>query len=210
MSVVRRVIPADNGCLFNAVGYVLGGHSRSEVDRLRHLIAETVFNDPETYNEAFLGKQPEDYTMWILMADSWGGAIELSILCKHYHTVIAVCDIQSSQIVPFGESEGYNDIAYIIYDGIHYDALALCLEQGAPEECDVTVFPRRGREAESTEAQVRAFMAREKSARKFTDTSKFDLQCLVCGSGLVGQKGAIDHASKTGHTNFAQVGSGGI
>ena len=42
------------------------------------------------------------------------------------------------------------------------------------------------------------------AARKFTDTAKFDLRCLVCQCGLVGEKGAMEHAKKTGHTNFSE------
>lgn len=43
--VVRRVIPSDNSCLFNAVGYVME-HDRHKAAALRKVIADTVASDP--------------------------------------------------------------------------------------------------------------------------------------------------------------------
>lgn len=43
--VVRRVIPSDNSCLFNAVGYVME-HDRHKAAALRQVIADTVSGDP--------------------------------------------------------------------------------------------------------------------------------------------------------------------
>ena len=40
--------------------------------------------------------------------------------------------------------------------------------------------------------------------KKFTDTGKFTIRCLVCQRGLVGEKEAIEHAQGTGHTNFSE------
>ncbi|KAG0469611.1 hypothetical protein HPP92_016311 [Vanilla planifolia] len=63
--VVRRVIPSDNSCLFNAVGYVMD-HDKHRAQELRQVIAMTVASDPIKYNEAFLGKPNEIYCAWIL------------------------------------------------------------------------------------------------------------------------------------------------
>ncbi|KAB2615653.1 ubiquitin thioesterase OTU1-like [Pyrus ussuriensis x Pyrus communis] len=86
--VVRRVIPSDNGCLFNAVGYVMD-HDQKKAPELRQVIAATVASDPTKYSEAFLGKSNEEYCAWILDSEKWGERVML------------------------------------IYDGLHYDALAL-------------------------------------------------------------------------------------
>ena len=43
---------------------------------------DTVAGDPEEYTEAFLGKPNAEYCAWILNPQSWGGAIELSILAR--------------------------------------------------------------------------------------------------------------------------------
>ncbi|KAL9995401.1 putative ubiquitinyl hydrolase 1 [Helianthus debilis subsp. tardiflorus] len=53
-SIVRRVIPSDNSCLFNVVGYVMD-HDKNKAPELRHVIAATVASDPTKYSEAFLG-----------------------------------------------------------------------------------------------------------------------------------------------------------
>lgn len=50
-----------------------------------------------TYNDGFLGQENEDYQAWILDKKHWGGAIELSILSKHYGRVIAAYDIQTKR-----------------------------------------------------------------------------------------------------------------
>ncbi len=42
--------------------------------------------------------------------------------------------------------------------------------------------------------------------KKFTDTARFTLQCMICYEGLTGQQAAVAHAQKTGHTNFGEVG----
>lgn len=51
-----------------------------------------------TYNDGFLGQENEDYQAWILDKKHWGGAIELSILSKHYGRVIAAYDIQTKRV----------------------------------------------------------------------------------------------------------------
>jgi ubiquitin thioesterase OTU1 len=52
--------PCVCSCLFNAVGYVME-HTRTKASELRSLIAAVVASDPETYNEAFLGKPNDEY-----------------------------------------------------------------------------------------------------------------------------------------------------
>ncbi|KAI3825800.1 hypothetical protein L1987_07446 [Smallanthus sonchifolius] len=70
-SIVRRVIPSDNSCLFNAVGYVMD-HGKNKAAELRQVIAATVASDPTKYSESFLGKPNEEYCAWILNLDKWG------------------------------------------------------------------------------------------------------------------------------------------
>ncbi|TXG67790.1 hypothetical protein EZV62_009065 [Acer yangbiense] len=108
--VARRVIPSDNSCLFNAVGYVMD-HDKNKAPELRQVIAATVVSDPIKYSEAFLGKPNEEYCSWILDSEKWGGAIELSMLADYYGREIAV--------------KKYSERVMLIYDGLHYDALAV-------------------------------------------------------------------------------------
>lgn len=46
------------------------------------MICEAVRADPDTYTEGFLEKDPAKYCRWISDPSCWGGAIELSVLCR--------------------------------------------------------------------------------------------------------------------------------
>ena len=92
---------------------------------LRKIIANTVAKNPGHYNLVFLGRSNEDYQQWICNEQSWGGAIELAILSEHFEVEFAVVNIQAKSICVFGEDKNYANRVYLIYDGIHYDALHL-------------------------------------------------------------------------------------
>jgi len=202
--LVRRVIPADNSCLFAAVAHAMEGSAgrRVRADGLRRIVAEAVKADGGLmYGEAVLGQPVEAYMKWIMQDSSWGGGIELAILADHYGVELTALDVQSLRVDAFGSGKGYANRALVLYDGIHYDLIVRQLFDGAPEELDVSVFLS---DDESVLSEARALAAEAQSARKFTDTSAFTLRCLVCQCGLVGENGALEHAKKTGHTNFAE------
>lgn len=201
--VIRRVVAANNHCLFTSLGYVLEDHNRDAGLKLRQVIADVVKSDPETYNAVFLDQSNEDYVKFILNPESWGGAIELSILCKYYQTEIAAVDVQSLRTDVYGQGEGYPERVLLLYDGIHYDPLALTFDASLPEECDVTVFSV---DDDYVMAKARAVAEAAQKKKKFTDTARFTLQCMICYEGLTGQQAAVAHAQKTGHTNFGEVG----
>jgi ubiquitin thioesterase OTU1 len=76
----RRAVPADNSCLFNAVGYVCqGDRALSSGPLLRGLVADTVLSaaGSEEYTTAVLDRPPAEYAAWIRDESHWGGAIEL-------------------------------------------------------------------------------------------------------------------------------------
>lgn len=83
-------------------------------------------SDPTKYSEAFLGKSNEEYCTWILDSEKWGGAIELSILADYYGREIAAYDIQTTRCDLYGQEKKYSERVMLIYDGLHYDALAVC------------------------------------------------------------------------------------
>uniref|UniRef100_A0A7C9CMC8 Ubiquitin thioesterase OTU n=1 Tax=Opuntia streptacantha TaxID=393608 RepID=A0A7C9CMC8_OPUST len=202
--IVRRVIPSDNSCLFNAVGYVME-HDKHKAPELRQVIAATVSSDPVKYNEAFLGKPNEEYTSWILNSEKWGGAIELAILSDYYGREIAAYDIQTTRCDLYGQDRNYNERVMLIYDGLHYDALAMSPFEGAPEEFDQTIFAvRSDRTIGPVEGLALNFVKEQHRQRKFTDTANFTLRCGVCQIGVKGQKEAVAHAQATGHANFQE------
>ncbi|GAB4820059.1 hypothetical protein N2152v2_007105 [Parachlorella kessleri] len=202
-AVVRRVIASDNSCLFNAVGYVME-HTRAKAPALRRLIAQQVAADPFEWNEAVLGKPADEYCSWIQQPDKWGGAIELSILSKHYQREIAAFDIQTKRVDIYGQDGGYAERALVIYDGLHYDALAVAAHQGASEASDVTVLPSSGDRTDEVMAAAAQLVAKAHEMRQFTDTAHFTLRCGICQLGFKGEKEAVAHAKETGHTNFSE------
>lgn len=90
---------------------------------MRKVIASEVSKDLQTFNPAYLGKTNEEYCEWILRTESWGGAIEVSILSEFYGFEIAVVDVINGIINHFGEDKKYGVRAFLLYDGIHYDPL---------------------------------------------------------------------------------------
>ncbi|KAG7015196.1 Ubiquitin thioesterase OTU1, partial [Cucurbita argyrosperma subsp. argyrosperma] len=186
-TVLRRVIPSDNSCLFNAVGYVMD-HDKGKATELRQVIAATVASDPTRYSEAFLGKPNEEYCAWILDSEKWGGAIELSILSEYYGREIAAYDIQTTRCDLYGQEKKYSERVLLIYDGLHYDALVMSPFEGAPEEFDQTIFSvNRDRSIGPIEEQALHFVKEQQRKRSFTDAANFTLRCGVCQIGVIGQ-----------------------
>ena len=202
--ITRRVVPADNSCLFAAVAHAMHGNAgrRERADGLRQVVAGAVRADPIQFSEAMLGQDPDAYCAWITRHDTWGGHIELAILSKHFGVEIAAFDIQTTRVDLYGQGEEYPTRILLLYDGVHYDLLVKTLFDGAPEELDVSVFDAHTVDVAMVEAH--SLVAEQHGLRKFTDTSKFTLRCLVCQKGLVGEAGALEHAKSTGHANFCE------
>lgn len=200
--LARRVVPADNSCLFTSVYYVVEGgvYDPACAPEMRSLIAQIVSGDPTAYSEAVLGKTNEEYCLWIKRNDTWGGAIELSILSKFYHCEICVVDTQTVRVDRFGEDAGYHNRVLLIYDGIHYDPLQM--EMPGSDAPPQTIFSTSD---DIILAQALELADEARRKRQFTDVNRFSLRCMVCQTGLVGQKEARKHAKETGHTNFGEV-----
>ncbi|XP_041504322.1 ubiquitin thioesterase OTU1 [Microtus oregoni] len=200
--LTRTAVPADNSCLFTSVYYVVEGGVLNPgcAPDMRRLIAQIVASNPDLYSEAILGKTNEEYCEWIKRDDTWGGAIEISILSKFYQCEICVVDTQTVRIDRFGEDAGYTKRVLLIYDGIHYDPLQRNFPD--PDTPPLTIFSSND-DIVLVQALELADEARRK--RQFTDVNRFTLRCMVCQKGLTGQAEARDHARETGHTNFGEV-----
>lgn len=72
-----------------------------------------------------LGRPNAEYCEWIRKSESWGGAIEVSILTNYYGIEIDVVDITNALINRFGEDKEYGMRVFLLFDGIHYDPLYL-------------------------------------------------------------------------------------
>jgi len=101
-SVYRKIIAADNSCLFNAVNYAIN-QVISEPQIMRELITIEILSNPDLYCEAVLDKIPEEYCNWIMNPESWGGGIEVSIFSKNFQVSIGVVDVVNTTIEYIGE-----------------------------------------------------------------------------------------------------------
>ena len=71
-TLVLRVMPDDNSCMFRALGSAVLTDSLDAMTELRSLVAQAIQRDPEYYNEAILQRSPDEYCKWISYSDSWG------------------------------------------------------------------------------------------------------------------------------------------
>jgi hypothetical protein len=112
--LVLRVMPDDNSCMckcyfcttlqcgstdsnpsqVTAFGGALGLENPSIT--LRNKVADYILSHPNEYNEAILGDKPARYTTRMRQMDTWGGAIELSILSDIYDIEISSIDVKVS------------------------------------------------------------------------------------------------------------------
>ncbi len=109
---------------------------------------------------------------------------------------VSVADIRSATILTYGQNCGFSRRIYLLYDGIHYDAIV--------EKSDVTGEIRvfgTGDERD-TFTRVLNMLAELKKKRQFIDVSSGRLCCNACHQTFVGDKEAIDHARQTGHQDF--------
>ena len=204
---VRKVIDADNSCLFNAIGYVFF-RSLAKAKELRKVVHDAVLSDPDTFSEAALGKPPKEYAEWVLRPNSWGGQVELFVLSTHLRKQIAAYDVQTGRVDIYGEDRfPRSERGHLIYDGLHYDALVFAypgLEDLPDTHVTVIDCSQPISKTNAFDAKARALAEKDKARRMFTDTANFSLRCLVCQEGLVGENEAREHAKKTGHQNFGE------
>ena len=208
LKMKRRVIEADNSCLYNCFGYLLFKSVHMST-KLREVCSTVALDDSEKYNSAVLGRDIGDYQRWVCKTDTWGGEVEISMLSEHFQIEVGVVDIRTNQIYLYncsrGEDENQGERIYILYDGIHYDALVRAEESEDDidhSSNDVTIFSSSDVEAFEECKKIAADL---KAATQYVNTSGFQLKCLVCSKGLVGQKDASEHAILTGHQNFGQI-----
>ncbi|KAI4655829.1 hypothetical protein J4E86_003130 [Alternaria arbusti] len=201
-TMVLRVMPDDNSCMFRAVGSAVLTDSLDSMTELRSMVAQAIQRDPEQYNEAILQRSPDEYCKWISYADSWGGGIELSILSQEFDIEIASVNVQDNRVDRFNEGRPRRCI--VVYSGIHYDTIAF-VPQGASTQDpsqDVKIFDAAD---DVILEAARELCGQLKKAHYYTDTQKFDLKCNTCGWKGAGERGAMEHAAETGHSDFGEA-----
>ncbi|GLD92707.1 hypothetical protein PINS_up001286 [Pythium insidiosum] len=199
---MRRVVPADNSCLFNCISYAMGKGKSGSGQLMRQIIKDAILADPARYSDVFLGRPVLEYCAWIQDDQSWGGEIELSILSSHFKLEIVVFDVTSMSRLCYGEDQGFTQRMFLLYDGIHYDIVVEAPSKDAAESRDVTLFPINDftKVERASEVAVEAHQNHE-----YTDVSGFQIVCLECRTQLVGQRQARAHAESTGHQRFGEL-----
>ncbi|KAK9321760.1 hypothetical protein V1517DRAFT_261703 [Lipomyces orientalis] len=200
--VVLRVMDDDNSCLFRAIGYALL-RNLDTMHELRSLVAAAIWEDPIEYSDVVLGKPREEYCKWISKSNSWGGAIEIAVLAKHFDITICSIDVATGRVDSFNPDRP--TFIILVYSGIHYDTVAL-----APEgvdgmyEFDQTVFDNdaAGQQVLTAADDLAALLRRK---HYFTDTAGFSIKCEVCGSVFRGERQAQSHSESTGHAQFQEI-----
>ena len=194
-SIKRKIIPADNSCLFNSINYALN-QNLTEPFIMRSLIAAEIQSNLDFYNSAILdGKEPLDYCEWIMRDNTWGGGIEISILSKCFQITIGVVDVINCTIEFLGEN--YSNIIYLLYNGVHYDLFVREVDGK-----EIGVFLSNDKKVKEEVMEI----AKELNASsKFVDTSKYSIRCTVCYCNFRGSDDAVKHSKATGHVNFMQI-----
>ncbi|KAF1929144.1 OTU-domain-containing protein [Didymella exigua CBS 183.55] len=201
-TVVLRVMPDDNSCMFRALGSAVLTHTLDSMTELRCMVAQAIQRDPVLYNEAVLQRSPDEYCRWISHSDSWGGGIELSILSQEFDIEIASINVQDLRVDRF--NEGRPRRCMLVYSGIHYDTIAF-VPAGSPTyspEKDVKLFDAKDHVLLQA---ARELCGQLKKQKYYTDTQKFDVQCNKCGWKGAGERGALQHAQETGHVDFGEA-----
>ncbi|PWN98320.1 OTU-domain-containing protein [Tilletiopsis washingtonensis] len=205
-----RIVPDDNSCLFNAVaGLQLGGLGEEKCAQLREIVCSAIVASPHEYSEVMLGMAPETYCKRMRQPATWGGAIELAILAQHFATELIAVDVGSGVVHTFGEGQGFEERAWLVYSGIHYDFLALLPHPTAPLEFGTTRFPSLPaglglEDGDELRTAVLDIVAELRARHYYTDTATFALRCGQCRTPLKGEKDATKHAKETGHTQFVE------
>lgn len=203
-TVVLRIMPDDNSCLFRAFNTAFFG-AMDNMTELRSIIAQNIQANPETYSAVVLEQAPDDYCRWIQSENAWGGAIELDILSKHFDIEICSIDVQALRTDRY--NEGRPQRCILVYSGVHYDTIALSpsdpphTEADAPPEFDTKIFDALDNGVLESAVELCRVLQRR---HYYTDTTGFSVRCHECGQLLKGERGAIKHAEETGHIDFGE------
>ncbi|KAF4993804.1 hypothetical protein FDECE_13307 [Fusarium decemcellulare] len=222
-TLLLRVMPSDNSCLFTAFGGALP--KQIPAQQLRRMMADYIVQHPEDYTEAVLGSSPSQYCRSIQDPDRWGGGIELSILSSIFDIQICTFDVQVGSIscllldsdadflkvqnvINFGEDK--RDRCILVYSGIHYDRVAFSYSEyphdspTLPPEMDRTVWPT---DDDEVLEQTKKLVKKLNAAHYYTDTEGLILKCDVPGCDWIGsgQLEGRKHAEQTGHVDMSEI-----
>ncbi len=100
--------------------------------------------------------------------DDARGPLWAGTLWAECATWSALCTARADAVP--GPQGDWPDRVFVLYDGIHYDALAVTVFADAPPELDVTVHPVDAPNAAAVDEAVARLVSAAHAARAFTDT----------------------------------------
>lgn len=193
ISALRHRIPDDNSCLFHAFIFLL--RRAESPQQLRNLMAATVQSDIQ-WSSALLGRHRDEYSKFIQDPSKWGGQVELNILSALGGVEVATVDIQTGRVDVYGEGKGYAMRVYMLFSGVHFDAITFTAPGGGVELRQVNTSDQA---AEMSAGDLAASLRRDGA---FTDQQTMQLVCQTCGFEMSGDYEARLHAGSSGHTDF--------
>lgn len=212
LRIIKRKMAGDNSCLFHALHDMLRVYDVESPYSLRELVSNTIMKNPTKY-ATFLSKSPKEYAQWITNEASWGGAVEVSIVAKHFGIEIDTIDVQRLASIPFNHPPDPADIerdpyydgnesnptarGIVCFTGTHYDLFAFNSREDSPMHTDVTLF--------SMEDPVPLQMALEvckNMNQRGSYSDNVEKFCKICNAKLIGNRGVLEHGNKTGHFSF--------
>lgn len=201
--LILRNVPDDNSCLFNAILYALTGNFKWPDLDLRHIVAETIRSNPNTYDEVVLGRPLDKYCEWIEKSESWGGAIELGILADFLGVRINCFDVELGNMMVFqNEADIPSKFIVLVYSGIHYDCFVTNRQLTETKINDRGNWTTHESEIVASSGELVLLLQKRNYT---TNTTTFRVRCLQCYEVLVGEMAASKHAEATGHYRFGEV-----
>ncbi|KAH7825911.1 putative cysteine protease [Monocercomonoides exilis] len=203
--LLRRVMPNDNSCFFHAMHLIFRELGAESPYALREICSNMIMNNPTELGQ-FLDKPPLEYCDWILKEMSWGGASELSLLSKHFNVEIDSIDVQTLQVMHFGEDlPNVTHRCIVCYNGVHYDVFVMGEHKAETklfDDKDIALFP--------ISDQVPLALALEKVEKlnkkgMYVDHKQMKMRCKACGREFTGDEEIILHMQVTMHTEYDEI-----
>jgi ubiquitin thioesterase OTU1 len=202
---VRRYVDSDNSCLFSSIAYLINPLEMDETSKFKYrLIIANYLQKNNNLNNIFNNSifEKNKYIDEIQDPTKWGGGIELKIFSDIFKIKIGSIDIKTNRIDIYGETENYNQIIYVIYNGVHYDPLVMNFSESGSNELDITRFDS---EDHNILIKFRQFAEKFEKLKEYVDTNEMNLKCVICNLIFKNESDATCHASLTGHDEFNQV-----
>jgi ubiquitin thioesterase OTU1 len=197
---IRREVDADNSCLFSSIGYLIDRENFGSDTGLkfRQIIVDYLLSDK--FDKNLLELPKDEYIEYIINPKNWGGSVEVKMFSEIFQKQICCIDVKTNRIDVYGTEDNYDNIIYLLYNGVHYDPLVMNFDMNCDPITDITIF-------DSYDMAIMEIMrSLVKEYMKKGDYVDFNsLMCETCGIKFVSQEEAVVHGTTSEHWNFQQI-----